>query len=550
MLLTIPPKTGNPQYTLHDQGIFNSGCSRHMTRNKSFLTYYQEIDDGFFWNTAHSQIVNDVKQIHATVDGKIIVISESSVRSDLYFHDKDGITCLTNDAIFENLALMGVPIPNVADEAVFKEWDDRVVRATTTAASLDAAQASDRPRCQKAMGGFIAQTRSKRASKHSYDSLLLGVNTAGSDEEIFEQHELMDNVPPTPHDSPLSGGHTPGSDKDLVIQKLKKKVKRLEKKLRARTSGMKLFMIGTSKKKNLDKENVSKQGRKSDKIKPMFEDSDFAELDMENVEGDAETQGRNTAEHGDTINTTSIDVSAAGPSNVSTADPSTSTTGDIFKDEMMTIADTLVAIRSTRPRTTSVVIHDIEEEPRRETLAPIVQREKAIEQEAKDAVLIKQIEDIQARIDVDELLAERLQQEEREQFTIEEKSRMLRLKRAGQEVLEEPVKRQKIGEASGSGEEQSTEKEKELSEEGLQKLLVVVPVEEVYVEALQIFAEMLKKFDRDNLVKLWDLIKERFSTTKPTDDKEKELLYDTCSVHHVSLARGHDIFMLVEKDYP
>nr|GEY49296.1 putative ribonuclease H-like domain-containing protein [Tanacetum cinerariifolium] len=30
-----------------DQGIFDSGCSRHMTRNKSFLTDYQEIDGGF-----------------------------------------------------------------------------------------------------------------------------------------------------------------------------------------------------------------------------------------------------------------------------------------------------------------------------------------------------------------------------------------------------------------------------------------------------------------------------------------------------------------------
>ncbi|GJX84541.1 hypothetical protein Tco_0335315 [Tanacetum coccineum] len=27
-------------------------------------------------------------------------------------------------------------------------------------------------------------------------------------------------------------------------------------------------------------------------------------------------------------------------------------------------------------------------------------------------------------------------------------------------------------------------------------------------------------------------------------------LYDTCGVHHVSSVRGHDIFMLVEKDYP
>nr|GEV52225.1 hypothetical protein [Tanacetum cinerariifolium] len=38
---------GNPQYTLQDQGIFDNGCFRHMTGNKSFLTEYQEIDGGF-----------------------------------------------------------------------------------------------------------------------------------------------------------------------------------------------------------------------------------------------------------------------------------------------------------------------------------------------------------------------------------------------------------------------------------------------------------------------------------------------------------------------
>ncbi|GKD62675.1 ribonuclease H-like domain-containing protein, partial [Tanacetum coccineum] len=38
---------GNPQYTFQDQGIFDSGCFRHMTGNKSFLTDYQKIDGGF-----------------------------------------------------------------------------------------------------------------------------------------------------------------------------------------------------------------------------------------------------------------------------------------------------------------------------------------------------------------------------------------------------------------------------------------------------------------------------------------------------------------------
>nr|GEX15504.1 hypothetical protein [Tanacetum cinerariifolium] len=147
-----------------------NGCSRHMTGNKSFLSDYQEYDgdllllqaflkgrleielkgyllnNGYadlvqhdnkkelaipgqmatgkefsnplvagslpktisakFWNTASSKTVNSVKQIHAIVDGKAIVISESLVRSDLLFDDEDGITCLTKDEIFENLALM------------------------------------------------------------------------------------------------------------------------------------------------------------------------------------------------------------------------------------------------------------------------------------------------------------------------------------------------------------------------------------------------------------------------------------------------------------
>ncbi|GKA10606.1 hypothetical protein Tco_0690039 [Tanacetum coccineum] len=343
------------------------------------------------------------------------------------------------------------------------------------------------------MGGVIAQTRSERASKHSYDSPLPGGNTPRSDEERIEQDDLTDFLPPTPYVSPLLGGHTPGSDEgrpninelmaictnlsnrvlaleqsktaqDLVIRKLKKKVKKLEKKLRARTPGMKLFKIGTSKRKSLDEEYVSKQGRKSDKIKPVFDDSDFAELDvdnaMENIEGDAKTQGRNTAKQittaGYTVNTASIDVSAAGLLNVSTVDPSTSTTGDIFKDEMITIADTLVAIRSTRPRTTSVIIHDVEEEPRRSTPAPTaqpsskdkgkalmvepkkpsnnlgkaqiqmdkelairlheeekaelerMQREKAAQEEASNAALIAEFDHVQARMEAYALLAARL----------------------------------------------------------------------------------------------------------------------------------------------
>nr|GEZ29637.1 hypothetical protein [Tanacetum cinerariifolium]GEZ30392.1 hypothetical protein [Tanacetum cinerariifolium] len=146
-------------------------------------------------------------------------------------------------------------------------------------------------------------------------------------------------------------------------------------------------------------------------------------------------------------------------------------------------------------------------------------------------------------------------------------------------------------------------------EEGMMQL---VPLEEVYVEALQVkhpiidweihfkekkdywkiirlgghtavyqfFVDMLKQFDRQDLHQLWTLVKENLSIKQATKDKEKELwvelkrlfepdfedqlwthnqafmhdpldwkLYDTCGVHHVS-TKDHEIFMMVENDYP
>ncbi|GJS04856.1 ribonuclease H-like domain-containing protein [Tanacetum coccineum] len=45
--LEIYIQGGNPQMDLQDQGLIDSGCSRHMTRNMSYLTDYEEIDEGY-----------------------------------------------------------------------------------------------------------------------------------------------------------------------------------------------------------------------------------------------------------------------------------------------------------------------------------------------------------------------------------------------------------------------------------------------------------------------------------------------------------------------
>ncbi|GKE89828.1 hypothetical protein Tco_1567303 [Tanacetum coccineum] len=177
---------------------------------------------------------------------------------------------------------------------------------------------------------------------------------------------------------------------------------------------------------------------------------------------------------------------------------------------------------------------------------------------------------------------------------------------AEEELGQESSKRQKIGESS-----QQAKQPDELSQEELHQLMIIVPEEGIIIEALQtkypiidwevytedsrmywkiirvgnhtevyqVLEDMLKTFDSDDLVKLWSLVRERFNSTEPTEDKEIEIwvelkrlfepdaddelwksqkhihditwrLYDTCGVNHVSTKDGMDIYMLVEREYP
>ncbi|GJR76069.1 reverse transcriptase domain-containing protein [Tanacetum coccineum] len=60
-----------------------------------------------FWSTVKAKTINREAQLHAVVDGKKIIITESSVRRDLQLADEESIDCLPNSTIFEQLALMG-----------------------------------------------------------------------------------------------------------------------------------------------------------------------------------------------------------------------------------------------------------------------------------------------------------------------------------------------------------------------------------------------------------------------------------------------------------
>ncbi|GJW37662.1 hypothetical protein Tco_0060582 [Tanacetum coccineum] len=60
-----------------------------------------------FWMSAKSKIISNVRYITAKVAGKLVSISEASIRSYLVFDDADGIDSLPNQAIFDVIQLMG-----------------------------------------------------------------------------------------------------------------------------------------------------------------------------------------------------------------------------------------------------------------------------------------------------------------------------------------------------------------------------------------------------------------------------------------------------------
>ncbi|GJT93635.1 hypothetical protein Tco_1082480 [Tanacetum coccineum] len=300
------------------------------------------------------------------------------------------------------------------------------------------------PRRQDTMGGVPAHTRSERVLEKPNEPPLSEGHTSRSGEGSMEYHfELTDNVPPTPHDLPLSGGNTPGSDEgrmelikelmetctsltkrvlaleetktvqDRVINRLKLRVKRLEKKRKARTpQHMKRRLFKGRVKTFTDTslgEDASKQEKSSDKTKPMFKDSDFDMLDAEQIT----TTGLSHVSTADQVSTARPEVSAATPST-----PSTTTT--VFDDEDVTMAmvQTLIKMKEVKAKEKGIDPKDKELAQRlhEEKLAELdrAQIERQRQEEATNAALTKEFDEIQAKIDADALFAVKLQREERE----------------------------------------------------------------------------------------------------------------------------------------
>ncbi|GKB80746.1 hypothetical protein Tco_0947641, partial [Tanacetum coccineum] len=259
-------------------------------------------------------------------------------------------------------------------------------------------------------------------------------------------------------------------------------------------------------------------------------------------------------------------------------------------------------------------------------------------QEVASSFNIKEWDDIQARVKADEELTQRLQAEEREKYSEAEKARLLaelinqrkryfaaqkakerrnkpptqaqqrtymsnyikhigaytlqqlrsysfdEIKRCRRRTCSRKFKETKDWRKLKQGMNVEALQTKypiidwEIYTKGARKYWKIIRVGN-HTEVYQFFDDMLKAFDREDLVKLWSLVKEKFNSTEPTEDKEREIwvelkrlfkpdtddelwklqnhihnltwrLYDSCGVHHVSIEKGIDIYMLIEKEYP
>ncbi|GKA72874.1 hypothetical protein Tco_0779090 [Tanacetum coccineum] len=456
------------------------------------------------------------------VDGKKIIITESTMRRDLQKEDAEGVDCLSNSTIFEQLTLMGKTkrkdneIPqssgstdNVADKAVNKEMDDSLERAATTATSLDSEQdrgninktqskatpnevgsqgttSGGGPRCQETMGDTITQTRFENVSKTSNDPLLARGNTLQSGENSLKLNELMELC--TNLQQRVLDLETTKTTQANEIASLKRRVKKLERRYKSRTYGLKrIYRVGSSRRvesseeEGLGEEDASKQGRinaidaneditlvnvHTDEDMFHVNDLDGDEVIVNNVDVvniDEETRSvvkeittviekaklASVAE--ETVNDVATTVSTAStfPDSAATT---TATTTAIITDVEITLAQALAELKSAKPKADKVV----KQEPEQGTTTitprtiifvpkppqdkgkgimieePMLQTEKEEEEEEERLAREKSHQteeaniawdDIQAKIEADYQLAQRLQAQEQEELTDEEKAR-------------------------------------------------------------------------------------------------------------------------------
>nr|GEX93310.1 hypothetical protein [Tanacetum cinerariifolium] len=354
-----------------------------------------------------------------------------------------------------------VPTEVVADEVVYEDMYDSEEMVATTATGLDAEQdrgiisktqftttlnkpssigtsSGSGPRRQETMGDDAAQTRSERVSKFSNGPPLSRVNTLGSGDDTLKLDGFMELC--TQLQSRVFALETTKTNQALEIGSLKRRVKKLEKKASKRNHKLKgLYKICSSKRIESsdeasldDQEDASKQKRIIDNLDA---DKEVTLVD--------ETQGMNDQDMFDTG--VLDDEEVVAKKEVSTADPvtiasevvttagvevSAAATTPIISMDDITLAKALAALKSAKPMDKGKAKMIKAKKPLKKKYQIIIDEEVATNLEAKlqaeleeekgiarqkekeaNIALTAEWDDVQAIMDADHELAERLQEE-------------------------------------------------------------------------------------------------------------------------------------------
>ncbi|GKE15859.1 ribonuclease H-like domain-containing protein [Tanacetum coccineum] len=178
---------GDPQVAFKDTGIFNSGCSRHMTGNKSYLIDYQEYNGGFVAFAGSSKGVSAGNRTNG--------YAGLETNFDAGQAKKEKVP--DQDYILLPLLHISSKVPSSSEEDVSSPKDDAGKKATKQPACDEGGKAND-------LGSLDKQVKSGDQDENfnSINSLVTAspiVNVAGDTDENFYstnddwtfQHQLL-----------------------------------------------------------------------------------------------------------------------------------------------------------------------------------------------------------------------------------------------------------------------------------------------------------------------------------------------------------------------
>ncbi|GJU37229.1 hypothetical protein Tco_1185583 [Tanacetum coccineum] len=320
------------------------------------------------------------------------------------------------------------PTTNVADEVVNKEMDGCLVRVATTTSSLEAEQDSGGPKRQETVGDTIAQTRSENVSKLSNDPLLARGNTLQSGEDSLKLKELM-----------------------ALCITLQSRVLALETIKTTKANEIKIGSsrrVESSEEEGLGEEDASKQRRISD-----IDDDAGITLVSTHFDADTDMFGVHDLEGDEVVVETLVELkSAKPPTQAASIRPKVK--GIVIHEQEQAPTPTVslqqpsqVKVQRSSQQPSQAEVQDkgkgkmIEPEPvkkmsKKDQLRSDEEEAKRLqaefdeeerlarEKDEANVALTEEWDDIQAKIEADHELAQRLQAEEQEELSVEEKAKL------------------------------------------------------------------------------------------------------------------------------